>query len=142
MFLVGFGKFLPHLPTQTMRSITDSSRAFLWAIFMLVSAMAASYFQIHVFLQELVDIAFPLVLICGMLGGLLIVSWCCIHIFSVLPTRRPQLISIGTQTHDDVVSLSLIYASRGGKCFHIPDKCVYNGGVQDIQVLRRCRNCG
>ena len=109
-----------------MVTFTDSSRALLWAIFTLVSSMAASYLQIYVFLLELSDIVFPLLLICGLIGSLLFVCWCTFQVFRFMQKRRPQLISTGTQTPDDVLSLSLIYASCGGKCFHISDKCAYN----------------
>ena len=80
-------KFLPHPPTQAMVTFTDSSRALLWAIFTLVSSIAASYFHIHGLLLELADIVLPLLLVCGLIGGLLFFCWCIFHFFSFMQKR-------------------------------------------------------
>ena len=59
-----------------------------------------------------------------------------IRFCSVLQLQHPQLVSTGTQTGTQTpaedISLTLIFASRGGKCFHNSEKCAYNGGIQEI----------
>ena len=135
-------KFLPHPPTQAMDIFSSFASIMLWTLFIFVVAVIASSLQVHTLTLVVLDSVEPIALSLGACLLFCIATWYVAPLIFHSRTAGPRTCSQGTQTSEELPCLSTIYASRGGKCYHVSARCPNNGGLQDITPLRRCRNCG
>ena len=132
----------PHPPTQVMTIFTHPSLAMAWALFIFGISMLSSVLQLHILALAFLDIVEPITLSFCVTNGLCVIAWYWFQMPSHHVKFRSDTRSQGTQTLDEPPTLSMVWASRGGKCFHLSDRCAFNGANQEITALRRCRNCG
>ena len=136
--IITFGLFL----CAVMSIFLYSSLAMAWALFIFGISMLSSVLQLHILVLAFVDIVDPITLSFCMTLGLCIIAWYWFQMPSHHVKLRSDMRSQGTQTLDEPPTIPMVWASRGGKCFHLSDRCAFNGANQDITALRRCRNCG
>ena len=107
----------------------------LWTLFIFVVAFTASILQVHTITMVVLDGVEPLAFSIGVCFLFCISMWYVAHAKFYSRTTGPCTRSQGTQTSEELPCLSTIYASRGGKCYHISAQCPNNDGLQDITPL-------